>query len=331
MPDLTRRSALRSAIAVALAPTLGSLLLPRLASTASAAVSWTAKWIWAPSSSTNQWVAFRRSLTLGAAPTKAVTRIAADSKYWLWVNGTLVVFEGGLKRGPNRTDTYYDEIDLAPYLRSGGNTVALLVWYFGKQGFSHNSSGKGGLLFQSDIEAGFDHHPAGQRHRLEAPSPPRLLEQHQRYAGQLPVARVQCALRRPCRRCHVRLAVARFRRQRLDRADRLRRRGRRALERPRRAPDPAVPLLRPEDVHQRLVAADHGARIHRDLGHAAVEHPGDAVPEGGRTGRSRDRHPDRPLRRRRGPDRDRARHAVQHARHLHLRRMGCRSSSRWRG
>ncbi|WP_326573845.1 discoidin domain-containing protein [Streptomyces sp. NBC_00481] len=154
MPDLTRRSALRSAIAVALAPTLGSLLLPRLASTASAAVSWTAKWIWAPSSSTNQWVAFRRSLTLGAAPTKAVTRIAADSKYWLWVNGTLVVFEGGLKRGPNRTDTYYDEIDLAPYLRSGGNTVALLVWYFGKQGFSHNSSGKGGLLFQSDIEAG---------------------------------------------------------------------------------------------------------------------------------------------------------------------------------
>jgi hypothetical protein len=70
------------------------------------------------------------------------------------VNGTLVVFEGGLKRGPNRTDTYYDEIDLAPYLTSGSNTVALLVWYFGKQGFSHNSSGKGGLLFQSDIEVG---------------------------------------------------------------------------------------------------------------------------------------------------------------------------------
>ncbi|GGQ66103.1 hypothetical protein Saso_47820 [Streptomyces asoensis] len=83
-----------------------------------------------------------------------MTQIAADSKYWLWVNGTMVVFEGGLKRGPNRTDTYYDEIDLAPYLKSGGNTVALLVWYFGKQGFSHNSSGKGGLLFQSDIQAG---------------------------------------------------------------------------------------------------------------------------------------------------------------------------------
>ncbi|MFE1922286.1 discoidin domain-containing protein [Streptomyces asoensis] len=154
MSSVSRRSVLRSAIAVALAPTLGSAFLPGLAPVAAAVVSWTAKWIWAPSSSANQWVAFRRSFTLGSAPSKAVTQIAADSKYWLWVNGTMVVFEGGLKRGPNRTDTYYDEIDLAPYLKSGGNTVALLVWYFGKQGFSHNSSGKGGLLFQSDIQAG---------------------------------------------------------------------------------------------------------------------------------------------------------------------------------
>ncbi|MEU6381639.1 discoidin domain-containing protein [Streptomyces sp. NPDC046909] len=154
MQRIPRRPVLRSAIAVALAPTLGSVLMPRLAPSASAAVSWTARWIWAPSSSTNQWVAFRRTFTLDSAPSKAVTQIAADSKYWLWINGTMVIFEGGLKRGPNRTDTYYDEIDLAPYLKSGSNTVALLVWYFGKQGFSHNSSGKGGLLFQSDIQTG---------------------------------------------------------------------------------------------------------------------------------------------------------------------------------
>ncbi|MDX2758440.1 alpha-L-rhamnosidase-related protein [Streptomyces europaeiscabiei] len=154
MTHVSRRSVQRSAIAVARAPTLGSLIMPGLAPTASAAVSWTAKWIWAPTSTANQWVAFRRSFTLGSAPSKAVTQIAADSKYWLWVNGTLVVFDGQLKRGPNPTDTYYDEIDLAPYLTSGSNTVALLVWYFGKQGFSHNSSGKGGLLFQSDIQAG---------------------------------------------------------------------------------------------------------------------------------------------------------------------------------
>jgi hypothetical protein len=28
----------------------------------------------------------------------AMTKIAVDSKYWLWVNGQLVVREGGLKR-----------------------------------------------------------------------------------------------------------------------------------------------------------------------------------------------------------------------------------------
>jgi hypothetical protein len=154
MQPVSRRSALRSAVAVALAPTVGSPTTPGLTETASAAVPWTARWIWAPSSTTNQWVAFRRSFGLASAPTRAVARIAADSKYWLWVNGTLVVFEGQLKRGPNRTDTYYDEIDLAPYLTGGQNTVALLVWYYGKQGFSHNSSGRGGLLFQSDVTTG---------------------------------------------------------------------------------------------------------------------------------------------------------------------------------
>ncbi|MFF5184454.1 discoidin domain-containing protein [Streptomyces sp. NPDC000345] len=154
MQYVSRRSALRSAMGVALAPTLGSLVLPGLAPAVSAADSWTAKWIWAPSSSTNQWVAFRRTFALASAPSTAVTRIAADSKYWLWVNGTLVVFEGQLKRGPNRTDTYHDEIDLAPHLTGGNNTIALLVWHFGKQGFSHNSSGRGGLLFQSDVTTG---------------------------------------------------------------------------------------------------------------------------------------------------------------------------------
>jgi alpha-L-rhamnosidase len=32
----------------------------------------------------------------------------------------MAVFEGGLKRGPNRTDTYYDEIDLRPFLTTTG-------------------------------------------------------------------------------------------------------------------------------------------------------------------------------------------------------------------
>lgn len=100
----------------------------------------------------NQWSCFRKVVALGKAPKKASARIAVDSKYWLWINGEQVVFEGQLKRGPTPNDTYYDEIDLLPYLKKGDNTIALLAWYFGKQGFSHKSSGKSGLIFDAEID-----------------------------------------------------------------------------------------------------------------------------------------------------------------------------------
>ena len=96
----------------------------------------------------NQWLAFRRDVKLDAVPASAPARIAVDSKYWLWVNGQLVVFEGGLKRGPNPHDSYFDEVDLAPYLRKGENQIALLLWYFGKDGFSHLGSGRPQMWFQ---------------------------------------------------------------------------------------------------------------------------------------------------------------------------------------
>ena len=94
----------------------------------------------------NTWMEFRKDFTLKKTPRRAEARIAADSKYWLWVNGTLTVFEGGLKRGPNRTDTYYDVVDLAPCLRKGRNDVRLLLCYFGREGFSHVSSGQVGII-----------------------------------------------------------------------------------------------------------------------------------------------------------------------------------------
>ncbi|MEU5099624.1 discoidin domain-containing protein [Streptomyces sp. NPDC020996] len=103
------------------------------------------------SSVANQWTVYRRSVVLSGAPASARTRIAADTKYWLWVNGTLVVFEGGLKRGPNPDDTYCDEIDLAPHLRAGTNQLAIQLWYFGKEGFSHKDSGRAGVLFESAV------------------------------------------------------------------------------------------------------------------------------------------------------------------------------------
>jgi hypothetical protein len=101
---------------------------------------------------TNTWLMYRKQIDLQKKPANALAKIAVDSKYWLWINGKLAVFEGGLKRGPNPTDTYYDEVDLVPYLKSGSNTIAVLLWYFGKDGFSHKSSGRAGLIFDCQSE-----------------------------------------------------------------------------------------------------------------------------------------------------------------------------------
>lgn len=115
------------------------------------APSWRATWIGPETSTPNQWLCFRKTVDLAEAPADARARIAVDSKYWLWINGKLVIFEGGLKRGPTPDGTYFDEVDLAPHLAKGPNTIAVLVWYFGRHGFAHNSSGKAGLLFDADL------------------------------------------------------------------------------------------------------------------------------------------------------------------------------------
>jgi beta-glucosidase-like glycosyl hydrolase len=99
------------------------------------------------SGSPNQWIAFRKDFSLENVPVSALARIAVDSKYWLWINGELAVFEGQLKRGPNPHDSYFDVVELAPFLKKGENKIALLLWYFGKDGFSHLGSGKAQMWF----------------------------------------------------------------------------------------------------------------------------------------------------------------------------------------
>ncbi|MEW6998389.1 alpha-L-rhamnosidase C-terminal domain-containing protein [Colwelliaceae bacterium BS250] len=121
------------------------------ATTDAAASTWKAEWVttYENQSATNTWLAFHKNIDIKEVPTQALAKIAVDSKYWLWINGELVVFEGQLKRGPTPEDTYYDEVDIASYLTEGSNDIAVLVWYFGKDGFSHKSSGAAGLIFES--------------------------------------------------------------------------------------------------------------------------------------------------------------------------------------
>lgn len=78
--------------------------------------------------------------------------IAAESKYWLYINGEMAVREGGLKRGPTSEDGYYDTVEIGQYLREGENTIAALVWFW-RDGASYSStnSGKGGFLFEAEL------------------------------------------------------------------------------------------------------------------------------------------------------------------------------------
>jgi hypothetical protein len=64
---------------------------------------------------------------------KSSAVIAVDTKYWLYVNGELVIWEGGLKRGPTPTSGYYDRIDIPNRLLNftGRNSIAVFALYLG--------------------------------------------------------------------------------------------------------------------------------------------------------------------------------------------------------
>lgn len=134
---------------------------------------WSAQWIWLDDDGPeNSWVAFRREVSISRVPKKVTALIASDTKYWLWINGQLVVFEGGLIGRPSQyepwdrqpdmqnldpehkpSNTWYEEVDIKSYLKPGKNTIAVLVWHWARETHKgvHIASGKGGLLFQADI------------------------------------------------------------------------------------------------------------------------------------------------------------------------------------
>ncbi|MEO9322192.1 alpha-L-rhamnosidase C-terminal domain-containing protein [Nocardioides sp. C4-1] len=112
-----------------------------------------AYWIWGSDpTSLNTWAAFRKTFTVDdvdALPAVVNARIAAETKYWLYVNDELVVFEGSVKRGPNRQDSYVDNVDLRPHLVDGDNTVAILAVSYGRGGYAGPYSGRAGLFFEA--------------------------------------------------------------------------------------------------------------------------------------------------------------------------------------
>ena len=114
--------------------------------------NWRAHRIWARAEelSKNIWLLFDKTVQLETVPATLAAHIAAENKYWLYINGVMALRDGGLKRGPTPTGCYYDTTDIAPYLRPGENRIRVLVWYFGaKTSFSCCGCDQGSLLFEA--------------------------------------------------------------------------------------------------------------------------------------------------------------------------------------
>ncbi len=115
----------------------------------------TAKWIWTEYSPEDTYVAMRKTFELDADVAEATAYISAESKYFLWVNGELTVYDGSTKRGPTPYDSYFDTVTIKN-LKKGENTLAFLIPYNGRSGDSSidgaqalgEGDTQGGLLFE---------------------------------------------------------------------------------------------------------------------------------------------------------------------------------------
>jgi len=89
--------------------------------------SWNARWIAASNDDGTQYGVyyFRKTITLDNRPGSFTVHLSADNQYKLYVNDSLVA------AGPARGDLgnwYYETIDLAPYLKTGENIIAAMVY-----------------------------------------------------------------------------------------------------------------------------------------------------------------------------------------------------------
>lgn len=93
--------------------------------------AWTAQWITHPKASTLDFGVFhfRRNFDLTSVPKELIVYLSADNRYRFYVNGQFVC------DGPARGDINhwrYETVDIAKYLQTGKNTLAVEVVNFGE-------------------------------------------------------------------------------------------------------------------------------------------------------------------------------------------------------
>lgn len=110
---------------------------------------WKAKWIEAAGTNPTGYgiYHFRKELKLQTLPSSFIMHVSADNRYKLFVNGILVSI------GPARGDIYhwyYESVDLLPYLKTGNNIIAALVWNEGPLKPQAQLSYRTGFILQGD-------------------------------------------------------------------------------------------------------------------------------------------------------------------------------------
>lgn len=114
--------------------------------------SWKAFWITHPDIKPHDYnvVLFRRNFELTIKPETFIIHITADNRYWLYVNGQQVCF------GPARSDLHhwrYETVDIAPFLKTGPNVIAVRVNNWGEAKAEAQFSAQTGLLLQGHGES----------------------------------------------------------------------------------------------------------------------------------------------------------------------------------
>lgn len=99
-------------------------------------------WIWLPSFSPEndsdaRIVYFRKEITVAEKPESKRIRISADSRYKLYVNGCFV--QEGPQKALDLKDWFVDEAELAPFLQTGANAVAVEVLRYPASGNVNDS------------------------------------------------------------------------------------------------------------------------------------------------------------------------------------------------
>ena len=106
-----------------------------------------AKWLWPTRNFTkNQRANFFFESNIATVPDHVTLYVGCETKYWLFVNGTLAVFDGGLFRESLPGCGYYDRVNITEFLHEGLNRIAIHVWYYGNGGRNNTAIPCGGLI-----------------------------------------------------------------------------------------------------------------------------------------------------------------------------------------